>query len=176
MSVIDDNITRGLVDAVPDALVVTDRDGHIVFVNASCEAMFGYTRAELISEPVELLVPEHRRAPHVVAREAFVRTPVARPMESGMVLTGRKKDGAEIPIEVSQGTMRTKGGVLFIAVVRDATARVQAEETLRRSELRYRELFENAPDGIFVATPEGRYTDMNAAGCRLLGYARGAAG
>jgi PAS domain S-box-containing protein len=172
MSLTDDDFTLGLANAVPDALVITDRAGRIVFVNASCEAMFGYTRAELVSQPVELLVPQPRRAAHVAAHDAFSRAPVTRPMGKGQVLTGRRKDGAEIPVEVSLGTMDTKSGVLFIAVVRDVTERVQAEETLRRSEQRYRELFESAPDGIFMATPDGRYTDVNAAGCRLLGYTR----
>lgn len=173
MGMIDDDLASVLVDAVPDALVVADREGHIVFVNASCETMFGYPRAELMAQPVELLVPAHRRAAHLAAREAFSQAPLARPMGLGMFLAGRRKDGSEVPIEVSLGAVRTKsGGQLFIAVVRDATAATEAKETLRRSEQRYRELFESAPDGIFMATPEGRYTDVNTAGCRLLGYTR----
>ncbi len=168
----DDALSRGLIDSIPDALVVTDVDGRIVFVNASCEAMFLYARAELISQPIELLVPEHRRSAHRLAREGFSRAPVARPMGTGTVLTGRRKDGTELPIDVSLGTLPSAKGPLSFAVVRDATTRRQAEESLRQSEQRYRELFESAPDGIFMATQDGRYTDVNAAGCRLLGYAR----
>jgi PAS domain S-box-containing protein len=161
----------GLIDAVPDAVIVTDADGLIVFVNASCEAMFGYARAELCSRPIEILLPEQRRAAHVAAREGFARAPVARPMGAGMHLTGRRKDGGEIRVDVSLGPLRAASGVHFIAVVRDATARLRAEEELRRSEQRSRELFESA-DGVFITTPDGRCTDVNAAGCRLLGYTR----
>jgi PAS domain S-box-containing protein len=161
----------GLIDAVPDAVIVTDAEGLIVFVNASCESMFGYAREELHSMPIETLVPEQRRAAHVAAREGFARAPVARPMGVGMVLTGRKKDGTEIPVDVSLGTLRAASGVHFIAVARDATARLRDEEELRRSEQRYRDLFESA-DGVFIASPDGRCTDVNTAACLMLGCAR----
>jgi PAS domain S-box-containing protein len=160
----------GLIDAVPDAVIVADGDGHIVFVNASCEAMFGYARAELHSMPIATLLPEQRGA-HVAAREGFARAPGAGPIGAGMLLTGRKKDGAEIKVDVSLGTLNTASGVHLVAVARDATARLRAAEALRRSEQRYRELFESA-DGVFISTPDGRCVDVNTAACRLLGYAR----
>jgi PAS domain S-box-containing protein len=168
MSVVDDDLTRRLIDAVPDAVIVTDDAGHIVFANVSCGAMFGYPRAELESQPTEILVPEHRRLAHVAARNAFSRAPVAGPI--GILLKGRKKDGGEIPIEVSVGILRTKGDILFLAVIRDARPHIQAEEALRRSEQRYRDLFESARDGVFVLTPEGRYADVNESVCHILGY------
>jgi PAS domain S-box-containing protein len=161
----------GLIDAVPDAVIVAENGGLIVFVNASCEAMFGYARAELYSSPLETLLPDPRGVAHVIAREGFSRGPVARPMGAGILLKGRKKDGTEIPVDVSLGTLHTATGLHFVVVARDASGRLRAEEALRQSEQRYRELFESA-DGVFIATPGGRYTDVNAAGCRMLGYTR----
>lgn len=170
---IDDEFLRSLVDCMPDAVIVTNAESRIVFVNATCEKMFGYARAELTTEPIEILVPEHRRAAHVVARTGFARAPVARPMGRGMLLSGRRKDGTELPIDVSLGTMPTSAGVAYVAVVRDATERSRADQKLRDAESRYRQLVELAPDGIFACDAEGRYTDVNEAGCRMLGYERG---
>jgi PAS domain S-box-containing protein len=169
---LDQDFRRALVDSVPDALIVTDDDGRIVFVNAACEAMFQYARAELLSQPIELLVPEHLRAAHRHAHESFPRATIARPMATGMVFAGRRKDGTDLPVDVSLGTVHQGNRVCFVAVVRDATARQAAEEALRQSEQRHRQLLESAPEGIFLATPDGLYTDVNAAGCRLLGYTR----
>ena len=146
--VIDDAFTRGLIDAVPDAVIVTDTEGRIVFVNASCEAMFRYAHAELVSQPIEVLVPEHRRAAHHVAREGFAHEPVARPMGTGMVLAGRRKDGTELPIDVSLGTARTTSGVFFMAVVRDTSARKEVEAALRRSEQRAEEVLRRSEERL----------------------------
>lgn len=161
-----------LVDAAPDGLVVADADGTIVFVNAATSSMFGWPRAELVGGPVERLLPERLRAAHSAHRARFAAEPRVRSMGAGVTLSGRRRDGSEFPVEISLSPVRTTRGLFVLASVRDVTERQRTTEALRRSELLLRELVDQAPDGIFVADLEGRYTDVNAAACRMLGFTR----
>ena len=88
-----------LIEAAPVAIVTVDRAGTILYVNQKLEDLFGYTRAELIDQPVELLLPEQFRTIHVQHRAAYVAEPHVRAMGSGMNLVGRRKDGTTFPLE-----------------------------------------------------------------------------
>lgn len=120
-----------LIEAAPDALLVTDDDGRIVIANAEAEKMFGYSRAELAGQPIEMLVPEPLRAGHVRRRTAYAAAPAIRPMGIGRELSARRRDGTELPVEISLSPLITELGLLTIAVVHDATERRQTEEKLR---------------------------------------------
>jgi len=122
---------RGLLEAAPDAIVVVERGGRIVLVNAHAEGMFGYGPGELNGIPVDLLVPAARRDIHSRQRERFQEDPHRRPMGSGLELTGRRKDGSEFPVEISLSPVETEAGQLITAAVRDVTTRVLTEKTLK---------------------------------------------
>ena len=134
---------RELIDAAPDAIVVADAKGRIQLVNAQTEALFGYRRDELLGQPIELLVPEALRAGHVGKREHFTCCPSARPMGTGLDLSGRRKDGSLVPVEISLSPLRTTDGMLVSAAIRDITERRVAQEALREArnqlEVRVRE-------------------------------------
>jgi PAS domain S-box-containing protein len=142
---------RGLLEAVPDALVIADPTGRIVLVNAQTERMFAYRREELLGQPIELLVPERFRERHVGQRNGFFAAPHARPMGQGLELVGRRKDGHEVPVEISLSPLTTDGGHLVVASVRDVTNRRKAEAQLRKMEARYRTLVEGIPAVTFMA-------------------------
>jgi protein-histidine pros-kinase len=122
------SLFQSLLEGAPDAIVCVNRDGNITLVNSEAEAMFGYRREELIGRPVEELVPEGLRAPHVAQRERYATAPVRRPMAAGRNLTGRKKNGVEFPVEISLSPVETPEGILVVSVVRDVTARKAAEQ------------------------------------------------
>jgi PAS domain S-box-containing protein len=122
---------RELLDAAPDAMVVTGSDGRISLVNVQAERLFGYTRTELIGTELELLIPERFRAVHRSHLERFFRQPSARPMGSGIALYGRRKDGSELPIEVSLSPLQTSEGVTVSAAVRDISERKRLEAATR---------------------------------------------
>lgn len=176
---LSDELMRLLIEAAPDGLVVVNDEGAIVFVNSTAEQLFGYSRAELLGRPVEILLPERYRAAHVQHRRAYVAAPRRRPMGSGLELWARRKDGSEFPVDISLSPVEAGSGRLVMAAVRDASARRRAEEERARllaqaqaAEARYRDLFEAAADAIVLVNAEGCYIEANAAATALLGYSR----
>ncbi len=131
---------RLVVEAAPSGMVMLDRTGAIVMVNAQAERLFGYSRTELLGRPVEMLVPPRYRAHHPGLREGFYREPHARPMGAGRELFGLKKDGSEFPIEIGLNPIATDEGTMVLSAIVDITERKAAEAALRGSERRLQEL------------------------------------
>ena len=121
-----ESIYRGLLEAAPDAIVGVTQGGTITFVNAQTESLFGYSRDELLGQPIEMLVPETARSVHPHHRDAYFTAPQTRPMGAGMELAGRRKDGTEFPAEISLSSFQTEEGLLVAAAIRDGTDRRQA--------------------------------------------------
>src|SRR5271165_783879 len=122
----------------PDAIVVTDAHGRIMNVNSQVERAFGYSRAELLGLPVEILIPERFRAAHPSHRESYSANPSVRPMGTALELYGRRKDGSEFPVDVMLSPVETAGGQIFLSVIRDVSERKRAEDALRQSEQQLR--------------------------------------
>jgi PAS domain S-box-containing protein len=122
---------HSLCESAPDAVVITDGGGRILLVNAQTERLFGYDRADLVGQPVEILVPERHRAAHAGHRGTFFDQPASRPMGAGLDLSGRRKDGSEFRVEISLSPVATEDGLLVISAIRDVTDRVRLAEELR---------------------------------------------
>jgi len=119
---------RDLLELAPDAIVLVDREGRIGLVNGQVERMFGYRREELVGEPVETLIPERYRGAHAGHRTDYHRDPRTRPMGSGHDLFARRRDGSEVPVEISLSPTSTDDGAFVITIIRDVTERKRAEE------------------------------------------------
>jgi len=119
---------KRLLEAAPDAMVIVNRDGRIVLVNSQTEQLFGYARAELLGQSVEVLIPA-RFSGHVAQRHSFSAASSARRMGAKRALFALRKDGTEIPVEISLSPLETPTGSVVISAIRDVSdaKRVEAE-------------------------------------------------
>jgi len=123
---------QGLLESAPDGIVIVNAAGQITLVNSQLERLSGYTRDDLLDKPVELLVPENFRTLHIRQREEYMAAPRTRPMGVGMELYLLRKDGEQVPVEISLSPFRTPNATLVIASIRDITARKAAEAEIKR--------------------------------------------
>ena len=131
-----------LLESVPDAMVIVREDGQIVFVNGMAERLFGWSRAELLGHPIEVLLPARFRAMHHIHRSGYQAAPRNRPMGLGLDLFGLKKDGNEFHAEIMLAPLSSGGQTCTIAAVRDVSERKKLEERgrlLRRAQEEVRE-------------------------------------
>jgi PAS domain S-box-containing protein len=128
---------RELLDAAPDAIIEADQDGRILTLNTATEASFGYSREELLGQPVEVLVPDHIRGSHAGRRAEYRDHPVTRPMGIGLELLGRRKDGSNFPVEISLSPVKSGEGFNVTAIVRDISRRKEIEDCLQAVQAKY---------------------------------------
>jgi two-component system, cell cycle sensor histidine kinase and response regulator CckA len=121
-----------LLEAAPDAMICAAQDGRIALVNAQAERLFGYSRDELIGQPVEILVPDGAREIHPSHRAGYMLAPQPRPMGADMQLAGRRRDGTTFPAEISLSAIDTDDGILVTAAVRDVTERLEIQAERER--------------------------------------------
>lgn len=121
---------RGLLENTPDAMVIVNRAGLIEFANEQAVRLFGHDRAELLGQPVEMLIPESLRAGHVRHRDGYFGAPARRPMGAGIPLRARRRDGSEFPVEISLGPVSFGGELSVTATVRDISARMLVQNQL----------------------------------------------
>lgn len=126
-----DVTVRTLLESLAEGVVICDSDGRIVLINRRAEEIFGYSQDEVVGRPLNLLLPERFFETHRQHLSEFFKDPRIRSMGQGLELAGKRKDGAEFPIEVSLSYLHTEVGLLGLAFVTDITKRKEAERALK---------------------------------------------
>src|SRR5215213_1018942 len=160
---------RTVLDAAFDAIVTITPDGLGRWFNRGAERIFGYRAEEVIGQPITLIMPERYRELCVAGLNRYLRTDEARVVGGTTELVGLRKDGSEFPIEMSLGETHENGQRLFTGVIRDITERKRTEDELREARDRFRSVFDHAPIGVAMVSPNGRYLQVNRSLCEILG-------
>jgi protein-histidine pros-kinase len=156
---------RAVLESAPDAMVIVNAEGEIQLANAATEKLFGYGREELKGRHAEMLIPDRHRDRHPGNPTAFFSEPPVRPMDAGLELTGRRKDGVEFPVQISLSPFQAEEG-LAIAAIRDVTERKRLVQDLRDVNTRL-EAADRAKDRFLANMSHELRTPLNA----ILGFA-----
>jgi PAS domain S-box-containing protein len=126
-------LVRSMLESAPDAMIVIDESGTVLFASRRVSALFGYEPAAVVGQPVEMLLPERFRERHVAHRNDYAGAVRVRPMGAGLDLFARRKDGTEFPVEISLSPIGQAGRLMVAAAIRDVTDRARVERELREA-------------------------------------------
>jgi PAS domain S-box-containing protein len=156
---------RQMVESAPNAMVMVNRDGVIEMVNAQTERLFGYARADLLGQRVDMLVPERIRGGHPGLRQAFFSDPHSRWLGAGRDVYALRKDGSEFPVEIGLNPIETDQGTMVLSAIVDISERKRLEE-------RFRRVVEWTPNAMVMVNRHGMIDMVNAQTERVFGYDR----
>ncbi len=164
---------KTLLEATPEAIIAVDREGRIVFANTQTERVFGYSQEELLGQSVDMLVPDRSRARHFRHLAQYTHQPIMRPMKLGVDLRARRRDGTELPVEISLHPMADTDDPVVFAVVRDVTERRCVVEKLRERERQFRAIFNATFQYMGLLDPNGILLEANQSALDLVGVPAG---
>jgi len=154
---------RSLLESAPDAMVISGSKGLIELTNLQAERLFGYSREEMIGQPVEILIPPDLREGYQRDFPGFSAGAVQRKTGAGQDLRARRKDGTEFPVEISFSPLEGPNGTSVTAAIRDVSER-------KKSDARFRTLLESAPDAMVIVNSAGVIELANRQTEKLFGY------
>lgn len=163
---------EGIVSSAMDAIITIDDDQRIVIFNPAAETMFGCLSSDVLGQTLDLFIPEEVRQEHRSYIHAFGKSDsTKRTMKTPtLALTCLRADGEAFPGEISISHLMIGERNLYTAIIRDITERKKSELALQQAETKYHNIFENAMEGIFQTSPEGKLLTANPALARMLGY------
>lgn len=168
---ISEALAERLFEFSPDAIIATDQSGRIAETNARAEELFGYSRAELLGQPVEILIPDRFRSSHPARRDQYNAHPRRRSMGLGLELYGRHKNGTEFPVDIMLGPVDTPDGVMALSVIRDISEQKRLQETLLRTEAQFHSIIDSISDyAIYMLDRAGNVSTWSPGAERIKGY------
>lgn len=154
---------RALAESATDAILTTDIYGKIIHFNQSLLDIFGYTRKEMLNQPVTILMPDKHKNDFQKRLDEF--RSIGKHSLSGKIFstTGLRKNGSEFPFEMSLATWQVKGERFTTSIIRDVSERQRAEEKLKKSERQLNDIINHLPDATFAIDAEGKVIAWNLA-------------
>lgn len=126
----ESDIYKVIFETAAEGVVVVSKEGQIIFINSRMESLFGYTKAELVGNPIEILIPDAYRSGHSAHRDGYMSKPVRRSMGAGMDLLGQRKDGTQFPVEIGLNSVKMDDTTYVIALISNITRRKEMEHAL----------------------------------------------
>ncbi|WP_420474521.1 EAL domain-containing protein [Noviherbaspirillum sp. ST9] len=160
---------KALLESTAQAVVGINKGGSIRLVNKAAEKMFGYSRDELVGQPLEVLLPEQLWDRHANQRTDYFNHPRQRPMGQGMELTARRRDGSIFPIEASINMCETPAGRMAVSFVTDITKRKQIENELLLERSQLKSILEYSPLQVSIRDLSGRIIIANQSLAEAMG-------
>ncbi|MFO1436176.1 MAG: PAS domain S-box protein [Gammaproteobacteria bacterium] len=122
MQPVFDKVLAPLLDALPDAIVLVDEGGVILFANKGIKELLGFDATDLVDQSLSVLIPSRIRESHTRMVAEYWKDPVQRAMGARPFLYALSKAGDEIPVTISLGPVTLSGRRCCVAVLRDASA------------------------------------------------------
>ncbi len=155
-----------IVDSAPSAMILVNKEAKIAYVNTQIEKLFGYSKSELIDQPIEILIPLRFAAAHPQLRNMFLSAPHARAMGAGQELYALKKDGTEFPVEIGLNPFVTIDGAWVVAAIIDITERKKHQE----QKTLFASIINSTENAILSKTLGGIVTSWNNRAEKIFGY------
>jgi PAS domain S-box-containing protein len=166
----EENI-RAVSETALDAVIITDQDGSIVFWNKTAAEIFGYEEADVRGNPITMVISDEAVSEYSAGREHFLEKGYSVFGEKPKQNLAKRKDGSTFPVEFTVSNWKIGDRYYFGGTLRDISEQKQAEALLQQSEKQFRDIFNNANDGILIADSRtGTFREANPAICRMLGY------
>lgn len=164
---------RAVLESAVDSIVSIDHRGTVLEYNAAAERMFGWSRRTALGQSMtDLIIPPALREQCRQGIARYVETGKGKIVGGRIETTGLRADGTEFPVELTAVALKGQDPPLFTAYIRDITERKRAEETLRQSEEKFRLIFNNTNDAVFILDLQGRFLEVNQVTCDRLWYTR----
>ena len=161
---------RAVFDHALEGIITIDPAGSLQSFNRSAERIFGWREDEVLGRNLKMLMPSPDQEQHDTYLKSYLGGGAPRIIGIGRLVTGLRKDGTRMPLELGVSEMQVGDQRLFCGIVRDVTERVAAEDALRQSERKLRSYIEQTLDGVLVTDRNGRYLEANPAASTMLGY------
>ncbi|HEX5137275.1 MAG TPA: PAS domain S-box protein [Planctomycetota bacterium] len=168
-----EGVVPQLLESAPDAMIAADESDRITHVNGAAVRLLGYPRAELVGMDVGALAPERFRERHREAFRRYFANPRARLFAAEADFHVLRKDGTEVPVEISIAPLETGSRKLVVGSLRDVSERRRAEAATRESEGRYRSLIDDVLDsssvGVCIIGPDRKVVWVNRSFAAFFG-------
>lgn len=166
----NEDLFRQIIDGLPNAIVMVNKQGKIALVNGQAEKLFGYSCEELIGQAVEILLPKALQAKHAKARKSFIAQPSPRAMGQGRDLLACRKNGAIFPVEIGLNPVVTNEGVMILSAIVDISDRKRIEAALFAEKERAQVTLESIGDAVITTDAIGQVDYLNPVAEKLTGW------
>jgi two-component system sensor kinase FixL len=161
---------RAIFDSAVEAMAVIDAEGTIQSVNPSVERIFGYPPEEMAGRNIKMLMPDSIGSHHDGFLSHYRDTGKKAIIGIGREVIGQRRDGTVFPLDLSVAEWKRDGVTFFTGVMRDVSARKDAEMALMAGEAQYRAVFDSAVEAMAVIDTEGTIQSVNPSVERIFGY------